>query len=369
MSECFCHFNGYEVKDAAARRDIAEHAKKLSEQSVKLDSQQDQILQNGDQICNMQSEAQLLQKLAAFSLKNVVCIGDSFLDGALYGSEQASYGRNLHGWGRYLKDMAQTDNPDAIFRYEFSEGYAGFAAIGQGEYGVDFKGQIELYNNSMNDTEKQAVETVIIVGGVNDCLQGKKAIIWETVNKAKSVFLNAKIVVAMSPLISMQDPFLFYQLRKPTHDPRVCVLTDSWRLLIADSETYGDSIHPNILGYKRIAAYLYHASKGLSYGSAILYEKVFEGIWGSVNVRFFKDEGTVTMSVVGYVNDGSMGFIEIGARPFWMRQTSHEVVIPIWSDVKGVALQFVNDKFKIIMPEHTGQATINGSVSAGFDIF
>lgn len=338
MDKCFCHFNGYQVKDATARADI--------------------------------EKLKLSISAPAFSLDNVVCIGDSFLDGCLSGGELSNYGRNLHGWGRYLEDAARAENPNAVFRYAHSEGGSGFNTAG--EFGNTFMGQIMNHRQDMTDAEALAVKTVIIVGGVNDVNAGRIITIWDTVNAAREYFPNAKIVVAMSPIVTMIHTYNFYQLRYPTHDPRVCILTDSWRFLLADSKTRGDDgLHPTILGYQRFAAYLYYASKGMRVESCFQYQKEFSGVWGSVLVNFYKAEGTLTISVVGTINEGSVGFIEIGSRPYWMRKPGdawHEVIVPIWSSVSGVALQFVENKFKIIMPDHTGAATINGSVCIGLDV-
>lgn len=305
-----------------------------------------------------------------FSLNNVVCIGDSFLAGE---------GANGFGWGSRLWRMATLLNPDAQF-YQQAQGWTGFVRKVDS---INFTGLIQKQAADMSDEAREAVETVIIVGGVND-VRSHAAVseddveftpfdidITDTVSMAADKFPNARVVVAMSPICTKAEMVAscYQQLRCPSTDPNVCVLTDSYQWLLGKPGYVSeDGLHPNYDGYSQIAAHLFYASRGIHCDSHYEYTQAYSGDFGSVSITYSKSGNDVSFRVVGTVASvEDVDYVQIGSRPYWMCHL-HEAVIPVWSTVPNTALYFTGAGTFIRIPAQSGTAVFNGNATISLDM-
>lgn len=311
-----------------------------------------------------------------FSLNNVVCIGDSFCDGATDGEDYVSG----QGWGYYLKLMERKDNQDATF----SQTAVGGTGFHQTVDDVNFYALVESQASDMTEAERNAVETVIIMGGVNDANAGIHISYDETVALAMEKFPNAKIVVGMNPMCSkylwceanysdtLRHPSTYYfeQLRYPSTDPRVCVLPDSYQWLLCNPAfRCSDGLHPTVAGYQRIAAHLFWASRGLNLETNYQYDVELDVTGVTLtcckvgnNVSFFA-YGTVTQDRSYEKPD----FVYLGTRPTWM-SLAYDTVFPIYSNVANTALYFSGGGVFLYVPNYTGDVTFNGKAMLSLDM-
>lgn len=351
-----------------------------------------------------------------FSLNKVVCIGDSFCHG--WYDPLATTGGTPYGWAEALRDMAKRYNPDAKFALNY-EGGSGFIIQGGDDNNRSenaFPQHIHNLAGWLRDAEGETmqvgdanhgyktvdviapedVETVIIVGGINDVNKGITVDYTNAVNMAKSDFPNAKIVLAMTPMCSRyfhveatyiddngnpkfdgnpKSKDYFGQLLTQSTDPNVCILTDSHQWLITDDFFYGDGLHPNKDGYKRIAEHLLLASRGLCKHSEHQYSLTYpyETNVGTAEVPLF-GYATITYRKVGdsvrFTVDGDVKAtfggqeVLIGSRPPWM-STANFVVLPI-ADT-GVYLKFAYGGVFLVLPEFTEDFRFKGSAMLSLD--
>lgn len=344
-----------------------------------------------------------------FSLDKVACIGDSFLHGT-YARKNASVAP--YGWGEALRDLVRLQNPDAKFSFWY-EGGSGYVSAGihagktfadhitnladflaaESAKGTEYADVSDgvagsTHTKRLDIVHPDEIETVIIIGGVNDANNGYQVDFTAVVDNAKARFKNAKIVLAMNPLCSRflqvqnaynQDPpngqpnpvtnDFFRQLMSPSEFPEeVHILTDSCNWLLADESLNGDNLHPNRDGYKRIAEHLLYASYGIprdySYQYSVPYphETSFDGAevpsFGNVTIAYGKAGETVTFSVYGKIDKEHSGEILIGRKPTWMSR-ANPVVLPLGLYVNGNYTALANTylAFKyggtfLVVPEH-----------------
>jgi hypothetical protein len=146
-------------------------------------------------------------------------------------------------------------------------------------------------------------------------------------------------------------------------------LTDSYYWIVAEADLQsGDFTHPSQNGYGRIAAHLFYASKGLNLTSSHRHSESYTGDFGSVSVTYSKLGSSISFAVAGNLGEGFNGSVNIGAFIKWLNPTK-EIVLPLFSDVPGSALQFWQSSMYIFMPAHTGIATISGCFTVNLDIF
>ena len=97
-------------------------------------------------------------KNKTFSLDNAVFLGDSFLQGYTPTG-------HVKSWGEWLSDFAKQFNPAAVHRF-YAEGGTGFVATGQ--QGHTFETLLIASTIELSEADREKVETVICIGGVND---------------------------------------------------------------------------------------------------------------------------------------------------------------------------------------------------------
>lgn len=177
-------------------------------------------------------------------------------------------------------------------------------------------------------------------------------------------------------------------------ESRVCILPESYQWILCDEslrsdytnvyetnedgsqildengnpivKIAGDGLHPTLKGYKRIAAHLHYASKGLNLETSNEYSKAFNdmenGTFG-IELTYRKVGNNVSFFITGWidadnavripdpVNGKDSDFILIGTRPTWMSQ-AYDVVIPIHSTVPGSALYFTGSGIVLYVPKN-----------------
>lgn len=280
-----------------------------------------------------------LEKDVPFTLENVILVGDSFLQGYTPSGNVTSY-------GIILRDLAQSENPNASFRF-WAEGGAGFNTAGQA--GHTFSTLISDRAEELTADEKKAITTVIIIGGGNDKIAKTAIDITGTVTLCKNLFPNARIVVGDSPTVACYNPLYNEELINPYPDGRVFVLEDSGFILYAISAfNCGDNIHPTQKGQQLIAYYLWYKSKGLNlplknYDHVTYPSGVTVG-WTSYG-RFLK------LTVNGtFTTDANSEVPLTGDLPVFMRPSViNQIAIPVYIGNGSCGLlYYANDRFRII---------------------
>lgn len=303
-----------------------------------------------------------------FSLNNVVCVGDSFAAGWI----PANGGTLITGWPEALEEMEKTQNPGATFRV-VSNGSAGFTTDSGTVY--DENGNVDDVKSNrtlvdalvqdtadMTDEERSSVETVLVVGGLNDILRGNVHVNpANMIETAKERFSNAKIVIAMNPLSCTVESEKIQEVTKISEDPRVCVLTDSCYWILGNPAWKSeDNIHPSQAGYRQIAARLFYASRGLVFDCNWQYSKIYGGNWGDLNLNILRSGNMVTFHATATIRSGYYNSVQLGAKPEWIKGTT-TLTIPFENNA---SIALYGEHIYVNIPQHDEDITLNGVATA-----
>jgi hypothetical protein len=152
MSKCFCHLNGYEVKDAKARKEIE----------------------------NVKSN---IRQLSDITKKRFVCFGDSYLKGYTIGHVYYP----TQSWGYKLQHRLGISDENFIM-----EGTTGGSFALEG--GVHWQDQIDTLVVSNPET----IDYIVLVGGTNDYESTRENLLNAVslfASKCRAKFPNAVIVM------------------------------------------------------------------------------------------------------------------------------------------------------------------------------
>lgn len=209
-----------------------------------------------------------------FTLNNVICVGDSYLQGYTHAG-------NVKSWGAILQEYALLSNSKSVFRFA-AEGGAGFSTNGQ--QGHNYQQLLLNLAGGMTSEEKLAVETVIMLGGLNDVMQGNVPDPTSAINAARTAFPNARIVYGMSPSFQRYTMDKYFPMIQMHYDA-IC-LTDIQYIFVAGTGPWnsGDNMHPSSAGQTAIAQYIISIMHGESAPK-----------WFAQNITTFENSNNITI--------------------------------------------------------------------------
>ena len=193
-------------------------------------------------------------------IKKAVLIGDSYL---------REYSGN-NGWG------TEFETQTGFQCTRFKAGGAGFVRPGdvpghEPEAGLNFVGMIDKAGTTIDEIQRNQMDYVVCVGGINDLQSGKteseiRSAVNNFCNKARGYFPNARIFIAM-PICSheyMGNNTIRALLRNLqgtiTGGANIAYYSNTWFQTL-DWATYnrGDDIHPSNTGYAYLGKLLARA--------------------------------------------------------------------------------------------------------------
>lgn len=220
MSNCFCHFNGYEVKDAAARSSIET-----------LDAQ--------------------------VNKRRFILIADSYGVGITYGDD-------VTGWTTLFKSKLGLSDTDCIISQEGGSGFIG---------NVDETFQDLL--EKANATSPETITDIVVAGGYNDATKGIENVVNAIIafcDKAKELYPNAKIHIGMvatstAKSATMKDNIVntsLYAYCGLLSGADYAYMSNVENVLRLNPAAWmsADEIHPTAVGYHGVANAIIHAVNG-----------------------------------------------------------------------------------------------------------
>ena len=295
-----------------------------------------------------------------FKLNNFIMVGDSFAQG------YAPNG-NVPSWAYWIKEWAAA-RYGTVTWHMFAEGGSGFMVKGQN--GNTLSEQIVNGATPMTVDERNAVETVLVMGGINDYLN-KKVIDYSTVVSAcKTYFPNAHVVLMYSSVLTAAVLDYCAALRVPSSDPNVTILTDSATWLYANPTfNSGDFLHPSQAGQLMMGECIWNAHLGVANNHSYSTVEVYQGDGFNVASNYSRMGDTFNIWLKGTVTVSSSTTITIAEEdtlPIYLRNGVADVCFPIWTSA-GVGLFYSNvTSLQILLPTGTsGDVTINSRFSSG----
>lgn len=275
---------------------------------------------------------------AGFMLDNVVCFGDSLLQGFTPVGVVKS-------WGAALQEMC-----GGTFRY-FGEGGAGFSQAGQDGHTMTTLVEAVAVPG-MTEEERNAVNSVICIAGVNDTTTISPA---GFIAAAKAAFPNAKIVVGCSPSLKRLNPDIVGALYNAVEGAIVLTGSNDW--LALDGMDCGDGLHPNEAGQIQIAKNLDMASKGFAAEGYSTMTATIEG--GAINYR--KTGHMLSMWISATLASGSTNRA-LGAAPTFLQGITQTYTKPFYALLTAPAAFTIYQGSMFIMSTDTTETTVSGVV-------
>lgn len=301
----FSSLNGYNVKDAQARQDIAtlQNTVNTDHESRIGNLEQDTgnlanltttdktnlvnaINEHETNINNITNNINNITNIIDITnntkVESLVIISDSYGVGN-------SYPNDITNYGEYMKNSLGLTNDTY---YNNSWGGSGFAHV---SYDKKFLTLVNECETNLTETRRNNVSHVLIAGGYNDQFNTKEEIIAgiiETTNRAKVLFPNAQIYVAYigwsTNSSSLNDTCTAY-INGCGQTKYAKFINNSQNILRGDTIS-GDNIHPNEQGYKELS---YNLINGLQTGSC----------YPQSPYKYLKDSNNNNLGVVQANND------------------------------------------------------------------
>lgn len=327
-----------------------------------------QVEQYRQQVEQYQAETtQTISKISSdisskppFKLNNFIMVGDSFAQG---------YTPNggVPSWAYWIKEWATARYGNVTWNM-FAEGGSGFMVKGQN--GNTLAEQIVNGATPMPVDARNAVETVLVMGGINDYLNKKVIDYSSVVTACKTYFPNAQIVLMYSPVITAAVLDYCAALRIPSSDPTVTILTDSATWLYANPTfNSGDFVHPSEAAQLLMGECIWNSHLGVDNNHSYSTVEVYHGEGFNVASNYskmgnlfniwLKGTVTVTTSTTITIADGE-------TLPIYLRNGDVEICFPIWTSA-GMGLFYSGGtSLQIVLPTGTtGTVTINSRFSSG----
>lgn len=295
-----------------------------------------------------------------FKLNNFIMVGDSFAQGYAPGG-------NVRSWAYWIKEWATKRYGNVTWNM-FAEGGSGFMVKGQN--GNTLAEQIVNGATPMPVDARNAVETVLVMGGINDYLNKKVIDYSSVVTACKTYFPNAQIVLMYSPVITAAVLDYCAALRIPSSDPTVTILTDSATWLYANPTfNSGDFVHPSEAAQLLMGECIWNSHLGVDNNHSYSTVEVYHGEGFNVASNYskmgnlfniwLKGTVTVTTSTTITIADGE-------TLPIYLRNGDGEICFPIWTSA-GMGLFYSGGtSLQIVLPTGTtGTVTINSRFSSG----
>lgn len=234
-------------------------------------------------------------------IKNVVCIGDSYLAGWTPEGDVVDWGTrlsSLSGW--------------TVHR--FYKGGAGFTNTVDG---VNFT---TLLNTAKNDVpDAGSVDLVLLAGGYNESPQIKRVDVKNWVDIARNYFPNAIIAVGYIAVHGTRSVYsVNASVSAYAQEISGCVsLGDLSGALITDMKinVVSDGVHPDSTGQKLIASALYNAIRGVKHNTYITNTSVKSDGTGQLffscannNIIFTTLRGSVSDLLSGVCNGITLNY-------------------------------------------------------------
>lgn len=290
MSKCFCHLNGYEVKDAKARADIEAFNNSIEAMNQTIETNNENLnmtiedvdarltehIVNSDvAIANLNNRADTIASSVSdieLAVENVlengiVIIGDSFTS-----MDDASV-QTRGGADTWVTEFSKTMNKKC---YNFAEGGAGFhkPSVVDGK-NHNFANQL-LVASQDTSFDNSLITDIIVYGGVNDMAIGVTQEQYESAldNLAvvyKEHFPNARLHVFAfnngSPALDGSYQHSIAEVNMINAIYRKCsdlgfVVHKATTWLDGDSSVWANALHPNVKGISRICNFMVQSFNG-----------------------------------------------------------------------------------------------------------
>lgn len=295
MSKCFCHLNGYEVKDAKARKSLEETTKKVD----------------------------------ALTNRKIIVVTDSY--GVPVREDNGSYG----SWVDMLSQKYDV--------FKIASGGAGFVSYFNNTF-------LNLLRGSTINN-KDTYTDIIVAGGVNDAGDSTKPItnvaisnaIIEFCNYCKTTFPNARVHIAcvggITPKSNLKERCLnlhnvvFQAYANTNADYDYCTFSES----IFFDRSLLINVHPTEEGQREIYKYFVRMLNG-----QCSFTRNFNSVVTLTNGTQIGFHGTIANGVAQYTGQRSqivLGQLEIG---------------PAFNFSTGLKVGTINDNCVLAVPSRTG---------------
>lgn len=295
-----------------------------------------------------------------FKLNNFIMVGDSFAQGYAPGG-------NVRSWAYWIKEWATKRYGNVTWNM-FAEGGSGFMVKGQN--GNTLAEQIVNGATPMPVDARNAVETVLVMGGINDYLNKKVIDYSSVVTACKTYFPNAQIVLMYSPVITAAVLDYCAALRIPSSDPTVTILTDSATWLYANPTfNSGDFFHPSEAAQLLMGECIWNSHLGVDNNHSYSTVEVYQGEGFNVASNYSKMGNLFNIWLKGTVTVTTSTTITIADEetlPIYLRNGEGEICFPIWTSA-GIGLFYSSgSSLQILVPSGTtGVVNINTRFSTG----